>query len=102
MAIIKPFCALRYSEKAGKPEDIVCPPYDIISEEQRKTFLETNEHNVIRLELPKEGDDIYKKAGEVLNSWLENNLIATEDSDKFYIYEEDPNDLYARWKAKTN
>ncbi len=24
------------------------------------------------------------------------------DKNEFYIYEEDPNDLYARWKAKTN
>lgn len=89
MAIVKPFKGLRFQESAGPISELVCPPYDIISEEQRQAFLKTNEHNVIRLELPKEGDDIYKKAGEILNSWLENNVVATEDSDKFYIYEEE-------------
>ena len=89
MAVVKPFKALRFQESAGPIEELVCPPYDIISEEQRKTFLKTNEHNVIRLELPKEGDNIYQKAGEVLNSWLENNIVAVEDNDKFYIYEEE-------------
>lgn len=89
MAVVKPFKGLRFQKSAGPIEELVCPPYDIISEEQRKAFLATNEHNVIRLELPKEGDDIYKKAGEVLNSWLENNVVATEAEDKFYIYEEE-------------
>lgn len=89
MAIVKPFKGLRFQNSAGPIEELVCPPYDIISEEQRKSFLATNEHNVIRLELPKEGEDIYKKAGEVLNNWIDNNIVATETEDKFYIYEEE-------------
>ncbi len=89
MAIVKPFKGLRFQKSAGPIEELVCPPYDIISEEQRKAFLATNEHNVIRLELPKEGEDVYKRAGEVLNSWLDNNIVVLEDEDKFYIYEEE-------------
>lgn len=89
MAIVKPFKGLRFQKSAGPIEELVCPPYDIISEEQRKAFLSTNEHNVIRLELPKEGEDVYKRAGEVLNSWLDNNIVALEDEEKFYIYEEE-------------
>ena len=58
MAIVKPFKGLTFQNSAGPIEELVCPPYDIISEEQRKSFLATNEHNVIRLELPKEGEDI--------------------------------------------
>jgi uncharacterized protein (DUF1015 family) len=89
MAIVKPFKGLRFQKSAGAIEELVCPPYDIISEEQRKEFLKTNEHNVIRLELPKEGEDVYQKAADVLNNWLENNVVATESEDKFYIYEEE-------------
>lgn len=89
MAVVKPFKGLRFCETAGAINELVCPPYDIISEEQRQNFLKTNPHNVIRLELPKEGEDVYKKAGEVLQSWLEEGAIATEDTDKFYIYEEE-------------
>ncbi len=89
MAVVKPFKALRFRESAGPIDQLVCPPYDIISEKERQDFLNTNPHNVIRLELPKEGEDVYKKAAEVLNEWLEEKIVATEDEDKFYIYEEE-------------
>ena len=56
MAKIKPFKALRFTEKAGKISELVCPPYDIINEEQRLALISTNEHNLIRLELPR-GDE---------------------------------------------
>ena len=56
MADIKAFHAMRYTKNAGTPAELTCPPYDIISEAERTAFLERNEHNVIRLELPK-GDD---------------------------------------------
>lgn len=88
MAIMKPFKGLRFTEKAGSINELVCPPYDIISEKQRKDFLNNNEHNVIRLELPREGEEIYKKAGEVLNEWLASGVVATDENDSFYIYEE--------------
>ena len=64
MAQIKPFRALRYQlEKAGRIEELTCPPYDIISETQRQAYLERNPYNVIRLELPR-GDSPYEEAGK--------------------------------------
>ncbi len=89
MAVVKPFKGLRYSENAGKINEIVCPPYDIISDEQRKSFLGTNPNNVIRLELPREGEDIYASAADTLKNWLDEDLLKTEEEDCFYIYEED-------------
>lgn len=89
MAIVKPFKGLRFNEKAGNISELVCPPYDIISEKQRQDFLNNNPHNVIRLELPREGEDIYEKAGEVLKEWLESGIVATDEKDTFYIYEEE-------------
>ena len=55
MADIQPFRALRYTSQAGKIEELTCPPYDIISEEQREEFLARNPRNVIRLELSVNG-----------------------------------------------
>ena len=56
MAEIRPFKALRYNlEKAGSIQELTCPPYDIVSEEQRQQYLGRNGYNVNRLELPKEG-----------------------------------------------
>lgn len=89
MAEIKGYKGLRFNcEKAGKIEELVCPPYDIISDQQREEYIKTNPHNIIRLELPK-GDDKYNKAAETLKDWLENGILIKEDKPAIYIYEEE-------------
>ncbi len=89
MAIIKPFCALRYTNKIKNINEVLCPPYDIISEDERKNFLKTNEHNIIRLELPKEGENPYKTAGKTLKLWIFENILKKDDSENIYFYEEE-------------
>ena len=79
MAEVKPFRGLRFDcEKAGAIEKLVCPPYDIISDEQREEYIKNNPYNIIRLELPK-GEDRYNKAAEILNEWLEKGILMEED-----------------------
>ena len=71
MAEIKAFKGMRYNtEKGGDLNSLVCPPYDIISDEQRTGYIEKNPYNIIHLELPKGGDDRYKEAGDKLDRWL--------------------------------
>lgn len=89
MAELKPFRALRYTEKAGLPEELTCPPYDIISDEQRTAYLEKNPYNVIRLELPREGEDPYEAAAAVLNGWLREEILRCDRDPALYIYEEE-------------
>lgn len=87
MAKIKPFRALRYLAKAGKSEDIVCPPYDIISESERLSLLEKNQYNLIRLELPK-GEKPYEEAADITRAWLKEGIIGEDEKEGLYIYEE--------------
>jgi len=89
MAEIKAFRGLRFTEKAGKIETLACPPYDIISEEQRKAFLAENPYNVIRLELPREGEEPYRQAGETLRAWMDEGILARDQKEALYIYEEE-------------
>lgn len=88
MADIKAFHAMRYTAKAGDPAALTCPPYDIISDAQRAEYLAKNEHNVIRLELPK-GDDPYSGAGDTLRTWLADGTLKCDDDAGIYIYEEE-------------
>lgn len=88
MAEIKPFRALRYTAEAGNIAELTCPPYDIISEEQRHAYLDENPYNVVRLELPKGGNP-YEEAGETLQSWLKNGILRRDTDPGFYIYEEE-------------
>ena len=86
MATIKGFKGLRYTEIAGEINEIVCPPYDIISDKQRAEYLKRNENNIIRLELPK-GENAYSEAGETLSQWLQSGILKTDEQEGIYIYE---------------
>ena len=89
MAVVKAYKGMRFNcEKAGDISKLVCPPYDIISDEQREEYIKTNPYNIIRLELPK-GEDRYGKAAEILNEWLREGILVTEDKPAIYIYEEE-------------
>ena len=88
MAVVRPFRALRYSASAGLPEELCCPPYDIVSEEQRLAFLARNPHNVIRLELPREGEDPYAVAGETLRRMTEEGILRRDETPCLYLYRE--------------
>ena len=84
MATIRPFNGLRF--KGGDLNSLVCPPYDIISEKQREDFIEKNEHNIIRLELPS-GEDKYKEAGKLLKKWLDEGILGQDGKSGIYVYE---------------
>ncbi len=101
MAEIKPFRGLRFNtEKAGMIEELVCPPYDIISDTQRQSYLEKNPNNIIRLELPK-GETPYEQAKQILNSWLEQQILKRDEQEAVYIYEEEfsVNNIHTKFKG---
>ena len=70
MAIIYPFKALRYTKKAGKLKNNICPPYDIISPEERKALTEKSVFNLVHLEKP-EGENKYIEAQRILLPFIE-------------------------------
>lgn len=88
MAQIKPFRALRFTDKAGDIAALTCPPYDIIGEDERLSLLAENPHNVVRLELPK-GEDPYAGAGETLRAWLRDGVLRRDTDPGLYLYEEE-------------
>ena len=87
MAEIRPFRALRFTPAAGPMEELVCPPYDIISESQRQAYLARNPHNIIRLELPRDGADPYQEAGATLRRWVAEGILRQDDRPALYVYE---------------
>lgn len=87
MAEIKAFKGMRYTEMGGELNALVCPPYDIISDAQREDYIDKNPNNIIRLELPKGGEDRYSKAGDTLKQWLDEDILACDGEDSLYVYE---------------
>lgn len=100
MAEVTGFKGLRFNtEITGIAEKVVCPPYDIINEEQRAKYIEGSKYNVIRLELPR-GSDPYRNAGLLLEKWLNEGVLIREDKDAVYIYEEEFTAYDKRMKVK--
>jgi len=88
MAEIKPIRALRYTDKAGSISLNVCPPYDIISDEERAALIKGSPYNLVRLEKP-EGEDKYAAASDLLETWLEKGIIARDEEECIFVYGED-------------
>ena len=58
MAEVTPFRAVHYDERtAGPISDLVAPPYDVISPEEREGYLARSPYNVARLIVPDTAED---------------------------------------------
>ncbi|MCL1807865.1 MAG: DUF1015 domain-containing protein [Oscillospiraceae bacterium] len=90
MAVVKPFKALRFNfEKAGTPETVCCPPFDVIPDPSEWT--DKSPYNAILLEGGKRlgTKDPYGDAKKTLESWLAEGILTEDAEPAFYIYEVD-------------
>ncbi len=88
MADIRPIKALRYTDVAGTISSNVCPPYDIISPEERDELIAGSPYNLVRLEKP-EGENRYNDAANLLESWLSKGVLGRDKEEGIYVYGED-------------
>ncbi len=86
MAEVKPFRAERYDEsKAGPLQQLVAPPYDVISPEQRDEYLARSPYNVVHLTLP----DDEEQAGLDLTAWRGQGVLARETRPNYWFLSQD-------------
>lgn len=90
MTEIRPFRALRYPTALGPLENLLAPPYDVISEEYRKTLLGRNDANVVRVILrnPEDGDHGYTRIGEIFSKWRASGTLAQDQEPALYLLEQ--------------
>lgn len=92
MATIRPFRGLRYSGAAGELSDIVAPPYDVISPEQREALAAKSEFNIVGVTLPEhEPEDRnkfvkYARSAARIEEWKRDGTLALEDKPSYYRY----------------
>jgi len=56
--------------------DVIAPPYDVISSEERAVLVARHPNNVVRLELPEgDGDAKYAAAAELLDAWRRTGVL---------------------------
>ena len=74
MADVQPFRAVRYAGAAGALSDLVAPPYDAVSTEERSRLLAKSPYNVVRLTLPESAED----AAGLYREWLGEGILVRE------------------------
>ena len=89
MAEFIPFRGLRYDAAvAGALSDLICPPYDVISDAGRERLYEQSPRNFVRIEFPKDGpDDKYARAAKDLAAWTRDRVLRRDDRESFYLHD---------------
>lgn len=93
---VKPFKAFRYDkDKVGDVGSCVAPPYDVISPDQQQKLYEKSEYNIVRIikgqTNPSDNgsDNIYTRAADYLNNWIERGILRQDSDDTIYAYVQD-------------
>jgi uncharacterized protein (DUF1015 family) len=82
MADVKRFRAERYDEsKAGPLEQLVAPPYDVISPEQRLEYLARSPYSVVHLTLPEDE----QQAGRDIADWRESGVLVRDKKPGYWF-----------------
>jgi uncharacterized protein (DUF1015 family) len=88
VAEFAPFRALRYDEAASGPlSSVICPPYDVIDEQERERLYSRSACNFVRIEYPRDTEDRYAGAATELQRWIRIGILRRDDKDAFYLHE---------------
>src|SRR3989338_2746965 len=99
MSSIKPFRAIRYNtEKIKDLGKVMCPPYDVISQEEREEFAARSPHNFAHVILPKDAPPIgslreeeyrYKRAKRIFSEWRNDSILIQDEKPAIYFYKQE-------------
>jgi len=88
-----PFKGLTYNkEKIKKPDDVMSPPYDIISDEMQKNLYNKHPQNFVRLILGKintndsNDNNRYTRAKEFYDLWQKEKILMESITPAIYPY----------------
>jgi uncharacterized protein (DUF1015 family) len=94
MSLVSPFVGLLFDGSIVGSHDLVTtPPYDVISDGERRHYLDASPYNVIRLVLGPDdtGDggagDKYRQAASELETWRSKRVLVPTERASFYPYE---------------
>jgi uncharacterized protein (DUF1015 family) len=96
MVEIAPFKGMVYNnEKIKKLDDVMSPPYDIISEDMQNELYNKNEYNFVKLILGKtslddtETNNRYTRAKQLFDAWQKQEILAPSNAPAIYPYKVD-------------
>ncbi|MFC1770240.1 DUF1015 domain-containing protein [Nitrospirota bacterium] len=91
MTEVIPFRGIHYNREKVSGEDVLAPPYDVISPEMKEALYSKSPHNIIQIDAGKklpEDDDInnrYTRAAELLGQWQKDNILTRDEKPTYYL-----------------
>ncbi|MBC8284831.1 MAG: DUF1015 domain-containing protein [Nitrospinae bacterium] len=96
MIEVIPFRGLLYNpDITSTLDEVIAPPYDVISPDQQEALYKKNPHNVVRLILGKEfetdsdSDNRYTRSAKVFKDWISEGVLRKDDEPGFYLYSQE-------------
>ena len=86
MPRFEPFIGIRYDTTSLDPALITAPPYDVISPSDRVALIASAPANVVRIDLPVDGDDPYGDAAQLFNRWRTEGTFVVDSEPSFTVY----------------
>ena len=87
MAKVSAFKGWRYNtDNISNIEDVIVPPYDVITPEEQEGYYNKSPHNYIRINLNNsQGEEKYFSASNFLNMWIGSGILVEESKPAIYI-----------------
>lgn len=91
MAVLRPFLGLRYQDAAGTLDQLIAPPYDVLTPAEREDFAARSPRNVVHLTLPEASADDrskyirYARSAARLAEWRREGVVAKDAAPAFYL-----------------
>ena len=84
--LVSPFAGERYADRAALSR-LIAPPYDVISNEQRRRYAAADPHNIVHLILPEAAGDAnrYRAAAVQLAEWRAAGVFVRDPGPAVYV-----------------
>lgn len=91
---IAPFKAIRYNSQKVKLENVVSPPYDVISPALQNELYQKSPFNMVRIDYGKvqegdqKGNDRYNRSQQSFTEWQNEQVLIRDETPSIYLYEQ--------------
>lgn len=88
MVDIRPFKAIRYTEKAGQAKNLITQPYDKIDQDMQREYYEKSPYNYCRLILPLE-ENRYQTVHQRIYEWLNEHILDKDEASSVFVFRQE-------------
>ena len=84
----EPFVGLRYDTSQVDLDEVVAPPYDVLSDAEREELADRHPANIVRVDVPPESDGAgrYERAALTLQQWRDEGIMRSDERPSFTLY----------------